>query len=85
MSKDRKKKASSVGEILEEVGCRMAVEVAVREAGKGIKMVSWHAWQKPTGELVPSELSRLPYVSGKSRLMPLHELGRAQFNPLHIH
>lgn len=45
----------------------MAVGVAVREAGRGIKMVSWHAWQKPAGELVPSELSRPPYMSEKSR------------------
>lgn len=37
----------------------MAVEAAVREAGKGKKKVSWCARQKPAGELVPGELLRL--------------------------
>lgn len=76
MSKIRKTKASSVGYILEEVECGMTIEVAVRAAGKGIKMMSWHAWQIPAGEPIMSELSRLLYVSEKSRLMPLWELGR---------
>lgn len=53
-------------------------EVAVREEGRGIRMASWYAWQKPVEELLPSELSRLPYVSEKSRLVLLHELGKAQ-------
>lgn len=40
------------------------------------KIASWCAWQKPVEELVPGGLSRLPYISGKSRLGLLHEGGR---------
>lgn len=73
-----------LGEALEEVARRMAVQGAVREAGRGVEMVSWPPWQKPAGERFQVSCQDQCACQRSQDGCPAGTWG-ARFNPLHGH